>query len=228
MLTKLLNDIGFATATGVLTEAEVVRYAEAADAAFAASGGLAGVRGLFKAAPAFAALERHAGVRALVEPVLGPGAFVARAILFDKRPDANWDVPWHQDKTIAVRERLEAPGFGPWSVKHGVHHVQPPAEVLARMLTVRLHLDDCGPENGALLAIPGSHMSMMTEEEVSAEAWDRHPAKAELVVRRGDAVLMRPLILHASKKSREPSRRRVVHLEFAFEQLPCGLRWNDA
>jgi hypothetical protein len=65
-----------------------------------------------------------------------------RAIYFDKSSDANWLVPWHQDLTLALRERLESPGFGPWSVKDGIPHVQPPVELLERMLTVRIHFDD--------------------------------------------------------------------------------------
>ena len=50
--------------------------------------------------------------------------------------------PWHQDLSIAVKERHEVAGFGPWSVKEGVP-VQPPVEILESMLTLRLHLDDC-------------------------------------------------------------------------------------
>jgi len=44
--------------------------------------------------------------------------------------------------TIAVRERREAEGFGPWSEKEGVPHVQPPAEILEKMVAIRVHLDD--------------------------------------------------------------------------------------
>ena len=82
-----------------------------------------------------------------------------RAIYFDKSPEANWLVPWHQDLTVALRSRREVPGFGPWSVKDGVPHVQPPVERLEQMLTVRLHLDDADEGNGALRVLPGSHRS---------------------------------------------------------------------
>jgi ectoine hydroxylase-related dioxygenase (phytanoyl-CoA dioxygenase family) len=62
--------------------------------------------------------------------------------------------------TIAVQDKVEAEGFGPWSVKADVIHVQPPASILECMLSVRLHLDDCGEENGALRVIPGSHKAV--------------------------------------------------------------------
>jgi len=114
------------------------------------------IRNLLEAVPAVRELARSPGVRALVEPVLGAGAFAVRGILFDKTPDANWKVAWHQDLTIAVRGRREVEGFGPWSEKAGVVHVQPPAAVLERMVTVRLSLDPCGPENGPVCVIPGS------------------------------------------------------------------------
>jgi hypothetical protein len=64
---------------------------------------------------------------------------------------------WHQDRAIAVRDRVDVPGFGPWSVKAGLVHVEPPVDILERMLAVRLHLDDCGEDNGPLRVLPGSH-----------------------------------------------------------------------
>jgi hypothetical protein len=38
--------------------------------------------------------------------------------------------------TIAVRERREVNGFGPWTMKAGVLHVQPPAEVMSGILAI--------------------------------------------------------------------------------------------
>ena len=43
-------------------------------------------------------------------------------------------------------------------MKANVLRVQPPAEVLEHMVSMRLHLDNCGEENGALRVIPGSHL----------------------------------------------------------------------
>ena len=88
--------------------------------------------------------------------VLGPGSFVVRGF-FRQDPEANWPVPWHQDLTIAVKARIEAPGYGPWTVKGGVPHVRPPIAVLKAMLTLRVHLDDCDATQGPLRVLPGSH-----------------------------------------------------------------------
>src|ERR1700749_2351467 len=54
-------------------------------------------------------------VRDLARAVLGGSAFPVRGILFDKIPEANWRVPWHQDVTIAVQGKAEVKGFGPWT-----------------------------------------------------------------------------------------------------------------
>ena len=187
-------------------------------------GGIFAVRNLLDVSPEVRELAHSEAVRALVEPVLGARFFPVRAILFDKIPDANWKVPWHQDVTIAVQERVEAEGFGPWSMKADVLHVQPPAEVLEHMISVRLHLDNCGEENGALRVIPGSHLhGRIPEEEIPAMR-EQTPEQV-CAVGVGGALLMRPLLLHASSPSRVPGHRRVVHLDFASVQLPNGMRW---
>lgn len=173
--------------------------------------------------PLFTELATSDALRGLAGGILRAEAFVARSILFDKCPEANWDVPWHQDTTIAVAERAEAPGFGPWSVKDGVPHVRPPAAVLERMVTLRLHLDPCGAENGPLLVVPGSHRSGVLS--AIPEFAELEATKAACMAPAGGAVVMRPLILHASRKATAVGHRRVLHLEFAAGELPAPLRW---
>ena len=68
------------------------------------------VRNLLDVSSEVRELAHSEAVRALVEPVLGERSFPVRGILFDKIPDANWKVPWHQDVTIAVDDRVEAEG----------------------------------------------------------------------------------------------------------------------
>ncbi|WP_420125735.1 phytanoyl-CoA dioxygenase family protein [Longimicrobium sp.] len=227
---RAIDRDGFAVVPGVAGCDAVDRLLDAmaevdSSAAIARRGSVHAVRNLLEAVPRVRELARSEPVRALVEPVLGAECFVVRGILFDKTPEANWKVAWHQDLTIAVREPREAPGFGPWSEKAGIPHVQPPAEVLERMLTVRVHLDACGPENGPVQVIPGSHRAgRLAPGEI--DGWrERAPAVA-CTSPRGGALVMRPLILHASSPSTLPAHRRVVHLEFAADALPHGLDWH--
>ncbi len=150
--------------------------------------------------------------------VLGPACVAVRGLLFDKSAAANWAVPWHRDVTIAVAGRADVPGYGPWSAKAGVTHVQPPNAVLERMLAVRIHLDPCGPDNGPVRVLPGSH-------RLTADASSE---PAECVAEAGAILAFRPLILHASSPATRPARRRVVHLEYAAVELPAGLAWRWA
>jgi len=160
----------------------------------------------------------------LARIILGFGAFPVRGILFDKIPDANWKVPWHQDVTIAVREKAVVGGFGPWSTKAGILHVQPPASVLEKMISIRMHLDSCNESNGALQVIPGSHRSgRIAEIDIPSVLVGSQPHIC--AVNSGGVLLMRPLLLHASSASQSPAHRRVIHLDFVCEQLPAPLKW---
>ena len=187
-------------------------------------GGIFAVRNLLDASAEVSQLANSDAVREIVEPILGEHFFPVRGILFDKIPDANWKVPWHQDVTIAVKERIETDGFGPWSMKADVLHVQPPAAILEHMLSVRLHRDVCGEENGALRVLPRSHTrGKIPEEEIPTVR--QHLPEEVCAVGLGGALLMRPLLLHASSPARVPGHRRVIHLDFASVGLPAGLRW---
>lgn len=185
---------------------------------------IGGLRNVLHASPRVAALAVSPNLISLTGSLLGATAFPVRAIFFDKTVGANWAVPWHQDLAIAVAGRSETPGYGPWSVKEGVIHVQPPRAVLENMLALRLHLDDCSADNGALRVIPGSHRN----GELNTEAindWIKRIAPVVCEVPRGGALFMRPLLLHASSAAHEPSHRRVIHIEYAAVQLPSGLKW---
>jgi ectoine hydroxylase-related dioxygenase (phytanoyl-CoA dioxygenase family) len=144
------------------------------------------------------------------------------AILFDKTGKTNWSLGWHQDRTIVVRERVDTPGFGPWTVKSGLLHVAPPADVLAAMVTLRVHLDPVSSTNAPLLIARGSHrLGMVAERDV-----DRVVAESEIAVciaERGDIWLYRTLILHASAAAQQPRRRRVLQVDYAAAPLPGGL-----
>lgn len=219
---------GFCVVPDILTAAAVdaLLDALAATGARLEADARAGTRALLSGSPAVAAIVCAPAVRGLAAAVLGPACFAVRTILFDKTPGANWKVAWHQDLTIAVRARREVAGYGPWSEKEGVPHVQPPAAVLERMVTVRLHLDDCGEENGPVRVIPGSHASGRLRSEAIA-AWRDRVSEHSCVVARGGALVMRPLLLHASSPARAASHRRVLHIDYAAGALDGGLDWHD-
>ncbi|MEQ9406432.1 MAG: phytanoyl-CoA dioxygenase family protein [Fuerstiella sp.] len=224
---------GFSIQPSVLEPEVVRRFHDLVDRARARSNlqnvsnssGTYGLRNLTDVLPETKELLLHPGLTGLVESVLGGGAFMVRATLFDKTPGANWGVFWHQDLSIAVAQKHHVDGFAAWTRKADVPCVQPPTELMEQILAVRLHLDDCTAANGALKVLPGTHrLARLSTTDVEAQQQQRPQVVCEVPA--GGAVLMRPLLLHASSPMEEPTSRRVIHFEFAGFQLPPPLQWK--
>jgi len=214
---------GYCVIEGVIDPSEIERLIRFTEERLAQDDGRGGVRNLLDF-PEMRALAESPYVRRIVDAILGREARPVRGILFDKTGDANWKVPWHQDVTIAVAGRVEAEGYGPWSRKAGVTHVQPPASVLEQMLSIRIHLDDCPEANGALKVIPGSHTrGKIPETAVAAVVEQGNVTVCE--VSSGGVLAMRPLLLHSSSASIRPGHRRVVHFDYAVCALASGMDW---
>jgi ectoine hydroxylase-related dioxygenase (phytanoyl-CoA dioxygenase family) len=174
---------------------------------------------------------RNAVARLRAAPILRgvlPAQSVAvQCTLFDKTPDQNWLVALHQDLSIPVSDRVAHPALGAWSVKEGRNFVQPPAELLAQLVAVRVHIDECGPENGPLRVVPGSHREGRLTAPAARQLRDR-AGEVACTVGRGDALILKPLILHASSKAQSPNHRRVLHFLFGPASIGYGLRWQHA
>lgn len=160
----------------------------------------------------------------IVSARLGAASRPVRAILFDKTARTNWSLGWHQDRTICVRQRRDVPGFGPWSLKQGLQHVEPPFALLAQMITIRVHLDDVPSSNGPLLIAPGSHrLGKLRESEIEGAV--RICGSVACLANAGDIWVYATPILHASPTAISPSRRRVLQVDFSADALPGGLSW---
>ncbi|HEY6991199.1 MAG TPA: phytanoyl-CoA dioxygenase family protein [Bryobacteraceae bacterium] len=228
-LREHLNQNGFAVVPDVIDRQKVdallcaISKADDGNAVRRRSGVYA-IRNLLDLVPAVAELSTSQKVIGIAREALGPDTVPVKGTLFDKTPDANWLVPWHQDLTICVNSRVDADGYGPWTIKAGVINVQPPVSVLERMLAIRIHLDDCNAQNGALKFLPGSHTrGRLSAEQIAAAQAEGAPITCE--VESGGAVLMKPLVLHASSAASDPRHRRVIHIDFAAIDLPPGLSW---
>ena len=160
----------------------------------------------------------------LANRLAGRASRPVRALAFDKTPEANWHLPWHQDRVIAVREKSDVAGFGNWTVKGGQPHVEPPVSLLEALFSLRLHLDDNDADNGALKVIPGSHRrGRLSDKDVRSLADECAPKLC--TVSAGGVVAMRALTIHASDASRSIRRRRVLHIDYCWEKLPPQLTW---
>ncbi|NLT70507.1 MAG: phytanoyl-CoA dioxygenase family protein [Verrucomicrobiaceae bacterium] len=212
---------GFEIHRGVIPAEEIEAWRVEADRVASEAGSVC-VRHLNSRSENF----RNLALSESIGGMLPTGFVPVRSILFDKTREQNWPVLWHQDLTIAVEGRAELEGFGPWSVKEGVTHVQAPSALLERMITIRIHLDLTTDRNGALKVIPGSHrLGIIPRELISG-----HLAGEEVVCEcgPGDVLLMSPLLLHASGRTTEPTRRRIIHFEYAPPQhLPHPITWHE-
>jgi ectoine hydroxylase-related dioxygenase (phytanoyl-CoA dioxygenase family) len=208
---------GFSILPGVFERREIENLVDAIsridnDKGVRSRGGVYAVRNLLHLSPAINELAYSAKVRSIAKENLAKAAFPVRGTLFDKTAGANWLVPWHQDLTICVVARIDVPGYGPWTTKAGVYHVQPPISILENMLSVRTHLDDCDEANGAVRVLPGTHrLGRLTREQVAEQ--QRSVASVSCAVHSGGVVLMRPLLLHASSAASKAVHRRVIHID---------------
>lgn len=165
-------------------------------------------------------------IRRLVNDILDEVSLPVRAILFDKSPGANWNLGYHQDRGVAFAKRVDAPGYVGWSVKDGVPHAIAPAELLERMITIRISLDPCGPENGPLRVLPGTHkLGLIPKEEIATIR--NRTDEVQCTTGVGGVVIMRPLLLHASSAATVPSHRRVLHIEYGPVEPGHGLAYFD-
>lgn len=159
--------------------------------------------------------------------VLAQDAVAIQCTLFRKTDTCNWKVPYHQDLSVPVAARIEHPNLAGWSSKPEGVFVQPPETVLAELLAVRLHLDDCGVDDGPLRIVPGSHRLGRVSSE-SIPTMQKSAVETACTARRGDLWLMRPLLLHASSRALKPGGRRVLHFLFASPDPGHGLQWRLA
>ena len=185
--------------------------------------GMAGTRNLLTL-PWCASLADEIRQHPAIAPYIDRSHVAVQCTYFEKSSERNWLVPLHQDPAIPVAERIEHPELSGWSMKEGTLFVHPPASVLEEVVAVRLHIDDCGLDDGPLRVVPGSHTSGRRSNDDAVALRDRD-GEVTCAVACGGALVMRPLLLHASSKAKGNSRRRVLHFLYGPPVLPYGLLW---
>ncbi|WP_426059100.1 phytanoyl-CoA dioxygenase family protein [Hymenobacter sp. B1770] len=221
---------GFAIVPGLYEPAEVKALLHCIESApgsgpnFRRSQELFAIRNVVGEVPELWPLLDTTVLRTLLRQLFPDGCHLVKSIYFDKPALSNWLVAWHQDLMINVDRRADVQGFGPWTSKSEGISVLPPVDVLQNVCTIRIHLDDCDASNGALKVVAGSHQHGVL---LPAALPALTPAAVVCAVPAGGAMLMRPLLLHASNRSISNRPRRVVHLEFASVELPGELEWRE-
>lgn len=190
VLSEQFDALGVATIEYALRESDLAAFAAAFPVLDKRT---AGARASDFTPEARALFESHKGLLAVAE-VLGQGPMrLTRLLAFDKSPETNWFVPWHQDRAEDGIDRSVG--------------------VLNNTLALRIHLDDCDEDNGPLEVIQATH----TYGRLDAPEIAKIATAAESVLClavRGDIVALRPLLVHRSQRARQPRARRVLHLEY--------------
>ena len=225
-----ISSRGFTTIPGVFGQEEIENIVHAIDTldisgdTFRKSNDLFAIRQFLKELPEIKALIFNEKLRIILKEIMGPDYFVTKSIYFDKPPQSNWFVPYHQDLTISVDKKVALEGYENWTLKQGQFAVQPPIDILEDCYTIRIHLDDTDEHNGALKVIPGSHLNKISR----SEDIDWQTVQQETCcVSKGGLMIMKPLLLHSSNRTTNEKRRRVIHIEFCNKALPEGLEWAE-
>ncbi|PSL35369.1 phytanoyl-CoA dioxygenase family protein [Chitinophaga ginsengisoli] len=221
---------GFTVIENVFTDREVdslialIQQADSSKATFRKTKDLFAIRQFLRELPDAVPAIITPTLMAKLNELFGEGYQVVKSIYFDKPGDSNWFVSYHQDLTISVKDKADVPGFGPWTVKQQQYAVQPPLRILENNFTVRIHLDDTDEHNGALRVIPGSHRKGIYRPETID--WSKE-TEVSCNVSKGGIMIMRPLLLHASSRTTNNHKRRVIHIEFSNQELPASLQWSE-
>jgi len=225
-----LQENGYSIVHNLYDDREIIEIlssiesAKQDDKAFIKSRDLFAIRQLVKKVPKLSYLLFNPKLKALIESLSETEYFLTKALYFDKPSDSNWFVAYHQDLSISVDRKAELKNYTNWTFKKGQYGVQPPITILEDTITVRIHLDKANQHNGALKVIPKSHLKGIIR--LDSKNWN---TENEVIceVEKGGAMLMKPLTLHASSRTTNGKRRRVIHLEFNKHDLDSPLNWLE-
>ena len=225
-----LSEKGYTVIANVFSPTETasilqaIEQADSSPTTFRKTADLFAIRRFLNQVPEVAPLVFTAAFNNIIHRLSGSDYFPVKSIYFDKPGASNWFVSYHQDLTISVDKKIELEGFGPWSIKGDQYAVQPPLDILEGNATFRIHLDDTDADNGALRVIPGSHRKGVYRPETIDWTKEREET---CVVPAGGVMVMRPLLLHASSRTVNNRKRRVIHIECSNRDLPEPLRWPE-
>lgn len=228
-----INSKGFTIINDIYSENEIGKLIslienstenKTKNSTFRKSQNLFAIRQFHKEIPETLPYIFNENLKSIVESNFGKGYFITKSIYFDKPEKSNWFVAYHQDLTISVNKKIETANFENWTVKQNQFAVQPPKEILEDNFTIRIHLDKTTKDNGALKVINNSHSKGI----LRIENMDFEKEKETMCeVEKGGIMIMKPLLFHASNKTTNNERRRVIHIELSKQQLPEDLEWSE-
>ena len=208
----------------IISEIEKVTESETENSTFRKSEDLFAIRQFLKEIPETLNFIFNQNLKEIIKLNFGENYFITKSIYFDKPEKSNWFVAYHQDLTISVDRKVEIENYENWTTKQNQFAVQPPKEILEQNFTIRIHIDKTTKENGALKVLNKSHRKgIVRTENIELE----NEIETICEVEKGGKMIMKPLIFHASNKTTNNERRRVIHIEFSNQKLPNKLEWSE-
>lgn len=208
----------------IISEIKKVTNVENENSTFRKSEDLFAIRQFHKEIPETLNYIFNQNLREIIKSNFGDNFFITKSIYFDKPEKSNWFVAYHQDLTISVDRKVEVDNFENWTTKQKQFAVQPPKEILEQNFTIRIHIDKTTKENGALKVLNKSHKKGIVRiDTIEVE----NETETICEVEKGGIMIMRPLLFHASNKTTNNERRRVIHIEFSNQNLPKELKWSE-
>jgi hypothetical protein len=113
----LLHQNGFTTLPDIYTISEVNSLVQIIvnttqnSPNFRQSNDLFAIRNLFSEIPELQNVLWNDKLKILIKDLFGENYFNVKAVYFDKPPQSNWIVAWHQDLTISVSDKVDIEGF---------------------------------------------------------------------------------------------------------------------
>ncbi|RXM41925.1 phytanoyl-CoA dioxygenase family protein [Flavobacterium sp. YO64] len=228
-----INNEGFSIINNIYTKNEIEKLISLIEnttkngfnsSTFRKSQDLFAIRQFHKEIPETLDLIFNQNLKEIIKSNFGTGYFITKSIYFDKPEKSNWFVAYHQDLTISVDKKIDVENFENWTVKQNQYAVQPPKEILENNFTIRIHIDKTTKDNGALKVINNSHSKGI----LRIENLDFENEKETICeIEKGGIMIMKPLLFHASNKTTNSERRRVIHIEFSKQELPAELQWSE-
>ena len=208
----------------IISEIEKITEIENIKSTFRKSEDLFAIRQFHKEIPESLKYIFNQNLKDIIKENFGENYFITKSIYFDKPEKSNWFVAYHQDLTISVDRKVETENFENWTIKQNQFAVQPPKKILEQNFTIRIHIDKTTKENGALKVLNKSHKNgIIRTESLIVE----NEIETICEVDKGGIMIMKPLLFHASNKTTNNERRRVIHIEFSNQKLPKELEWSE-
>ncbi|MBE9605283.1 phytanoyl-CoA dioxygenase family protein [Acetobacteraceae bacterium H6797] len=168
-----------------------------------------------RADPVFFDFAKSKLVIDMVTKLVGPDIRLSHSKINTKAGDGGSPIEWHQDWAFAPHTNMD-------------------------MCIAAIMLDDCGPENGPLMVVPGSHKGPLLEHhdedgyfvgaiDIERDGIDLSKAVA-LTGPAGTISLHHPMAIHGSAPNRSGRMRRMMFMEFAAADafpLFYGVEWDE-